>query len=61
MFNKGSLRLIEKYYDFYCEFELYALAKKSLKDRKKEDVPKSCLKDFERREKIVFDFEQKYL
>jgi len=55
--------LKELYQDhiFKQEFNNYAKAKKSLQGKLKENCPKTCLRDFERREKIIKDFENKYL
>ena len=52
---------IQMYEDFYKEFQIYSRAKKSLIGKSKENCPQSCLRDFERREKIIEDFEKKYL
>ena len=47
--------------EFYMEFQAYAKAKKGLQNRKKEDCPASCIRSFEMKEKIIKDFENKYL
>ncbi len=56
-----DIDLYKEYKNFYKEFHKYAQAKKVLKGRDKSNCPKSCLKDFENREKIILDFEKKYL
>lgn len=53
--------LYKEYENFYKEFHKYAQAKKVLKGKNKSDCPESCLTDFEKREKIISDFEKKYL
>jgi hypothetical protein len=52
---------IQMYEDFYKEFQVYSRAKKSLIGKSKENCPQSCLRTYEMREKIIEDFEKKYL
>lgn len=56
-----DIDLYKEYENFYKEFHKYAQAKKALKEKNKSNCPKSCLKGFENREKIILDFEKKYL
>ena len=52
---------IEKNNEFIREFKIYARAKRSLQEKSKDTCPNVCLQGFERREKIVIDFEKKIL
>lgn len=52
---------VQMYEDFYNEFQIYSKAKKSLNGKNKESCPQNCLRQYEKREKIIEDFEKKYL
>lgn len=51
---------LEEMEHFLYDYEKYKRSKLGLLNRKKEDCPSSCLKDWERREERIKEFEEKY-